>query len=825
MINPLSARAKAHVVLRACRQFRPSLALALGFALLLPIPAQAGPGDATPTGVVGKEIARRQQLVDDAKILIIEGDALVDQREFGAAVEKYYAAYTMTDESAMAKPIHTLARNRFASFSVIYARELAEGARYDEANKALDRVLSPDVAPDHAAAKKLKSQLADPEYYNPAASPQHLEAVAKVDKLFRMAEGHMDLGDFDMANLTYAAILREDPTNEAARRGMAAAELMISDYHDSARSHFRAKALSAVDELWEFQVPISQKAFDAAMSLPGALNSNEISDRLRSIIVPEVEFTDESLTGVADYLTRISKDLDPTGKGINFVLDIDEQDAALRDISVNLILRSVPIGEVVRFVTESTGTKFRVEQFAVVITSLNSASNELVTKSFLVPPDFLNSPPPGEEAGGFDDPFGGGGDSNRSALITRRLNARTYLEQAGVVFPDGSFASHTVSNNTLIVRNTQANIDLVESLVNTLNRGVQQMVRIDVKQVEFLLSEDDELTFDILLNRFNLPGSSGVFGSGATGGQDPADFAFTPPASDIPIGQYSLTNGIRSGDFAIQTNPISNVTGGDPVSSPEARKAPSMFGLSSVFGDPQAQLAIRAINQSKDVTFTNQPTTVTQPGQRSVIEVLRNFPYPTEYDPPEIPQTFSQERGADVVLIDPVNQILFVFPGQEPPNTFPVTPAHPSAFDVHNVGTRMEVEPTIDPDGFTVTLNLSVEFSQFEGFINYGTPIATSDGVVLTDNRILQPLFKVSRLSQPVHVQDGANFVIGGIMGEDAEWTKDKVPLLGDVPIVGRLFRGSVEERRRKAVLFFVKVRILDPSGQPVHRAMESAGR
>ncbi len=589
--------------------------------------------------------------------------------------------------------------------------------------------------------------------------------------------------------------------------------------------HFRAKALSDVDAQWELQIPLGEKAFDAIVNLPGGSNSNEISDRLKSIIVPEIEFTDESLTGVAEYLTRISKDLDPSGVGVNFVLQIGEQDAALRDLSVNLILRSIQLGEVVRFVTEATGTKFRIEQFAVVITSLNSASTELVTKSFLVPPDFLNSAPPGDVGGGgFDAPFGGGADANKSSLITRRLDAKTYLEQSGVAFPEGSFASHTASNNTLIVHNTQSNIDLIESLVATLNRGVQQMVRIDVKQVEFLLAENDELTFDILLNQFNLPGSSSVFGSGATGGQSPADFAFTPLASDIPVGQYSLTNGVRSGDFAIQSNAINSVTGGDPVTSASSSKAPSMFGISNVFGDPQAQMAIRALNQNKTVTFTNQPTTVTVPGQRSVIEIYRHFPYPTEYDPPEIPQTFSQERGDDVVLIDPINNILFVFPGQEPPNTFPVTPAHPTSFDARNVGTRMEVEPTIDPDGYTVTLNLSVEFSQFEGFINYGTPITTSDGTVLTDNRILQPLFKSSTLAQPVHVQDGSNFVIGGIMNEDAEWTNDKVPFLGDVPLVGRFFRGTVEERRRKAILFFVKVRILDPSGQPIHRVVESAG-
>ncbi len=141
--------------------------------------------------MVGKEISRRQQLVDDAKSLIIEGDELVDRREFGAATEKYFAAYNMTDDSAMALPVHTLARSRFASFSVIYARELAQGARYEDANRVLDRVLSPDVAPDNEAAQKLKMQLADPEYYNPALTPEHLETVEKVNQLFHLAEGHI----------------------------------------------------------------------------------------------------------------------------------------------------------------------------------------------------------------------------------------------------------------------------------------------------------------------------------------------------------------------------------------------------------------------------------------------------------------------------------------------------------------------------------------------------------------------------------------------------------------------------------------------------------
>ena len=819
MINLLPTRAHARVLLRVRRPIRATWIAALGFCLVAPFFATAGPGDNSAVGIVAKEIARRQQLVDDAKLAIIEGDTLVDQFKFDQAIEKYFAAFSSTDDSPLAGPVHELARNRFASFSVIYARELAEGARYTEAEQVIDRVLDPAVAPDHPAANTFKIHLADPERFNPALTPEHLEKVDQVNDLFREAEGHMRIGNFDMANLTYAAILREDPTNEAARRGMAAADLEIRNYHDAARDHFRSKALSQIDKQWELSVPISVEAREFALSLPGASNSDGIADRLRNIMIDEIEFTDEPLSAVAEYLTLISKQRDPTGTGVNFVLELGPADAGLRDIPVNLILRGVPLGELVRFVTEATGTKFSIDQFAVVIRSVNSSSDALITKSFFVPPDFLSSAPAGDDPGdAFNDPFGGGG-GNKTGLLTVRLDARTYLERSGVPFPEGASASHVAGTNTLVVRNTQSNLDLVESIVDALRKDIKAMVQINITQYELDVTNSEELTFDHLLGQFNLPGSSSVFGAGAGAFGNPDEFAFTPPGSDVPVGDRLVTEGVRSGDNAIGSAPIDGVLN-NGVSQAAVGKADAMFGISTPFGDPQYQLAIRAINQYTVKSITNRPTVVTNPGQRAVIDVNRDFPFPTEYDPPEIPQTFGGGGGGGGgIIFNPVTGTFSFVPGTgNQNNAFPITPAHPTAFDVRSIGTRMEVEPIIDPNGFLVNLNLSVEFSQFEGFINYGTPITSTDGVVLTDNRILQPLFKVSRIAQPVSVYDGANFVIGGLMNEDAEFTEDKVPFLGDVPIVGRLFRGNVEERRRKAILFFVKVSIIDSAGQGLNR-------
>ena len=45
---------------------------------------------------------------------------------------------------------------------------------------------------------------------------------------------------------------------------------------------------------------------------------------------------------------------------------------------------------------------------------------------------------------------------------------------------------------------------------------------------------------------------------------------------------------------------------------------------------------------------------------------------------------------------------------------------------------------------------------------------------------------------------------------------EDKLPVLGDLPMVGRLFRSEGEEKIRKAFLMFVKVDVVDPTGRNV---------
>jgi general secretion pathway protein D len=76
-----------------------------------------------------------------------------------------------------------------------------------------------------------------------------------------------------------------------------------------------------------------------------------------------------------------------------------------------------------------------------------------------------------------------------------------------------------------------------------------------------------------------------------------------------------------------------------------------------------------------------------------------------------------------------------------------------------------------------------------------------------------------------VTVWDGNTVVLGGVTLEKRQQIDDKVPIVGDLPIVGRAFQSKVAQVERKNVLFFVTVRVIDPAGNSIGPAAATAAR
>ncbi|MEI9894886.1 MAG: hypothetical protein WDN28_13625 [Chthoniobacter sp.] len=81
---------------------------------------------------------------------------------------------------------------------------------------------------------------------------------------------------------------------------------------------------------------------------------------------------------------------------------------------------------------------------------------------------------------------------------------------------------------------------------------------------------------------------------------------------------------------------------------------------------------------------------------------------------------------------------------------------------------------------------------------------------------INQPIFSTRKVTTSVSVYDGSTVVLGGLIREDVQKVEDKIPIIGDVPIIGRLFRSSVDQHIKRNLVIFVSARLINAAGEPV---------
>ena len=166
--------------------------------------------------------------------------------------------------------------------------------------------------------------------------------------------------------------------------------------------------------------------------------------------------------------------------------------------------------------------KFKVEPFAVSVVPLSEPTDVLVTKEWKIPPDLIPRTPgaggaaagalaaPAFTAGGAAGAAGGGAaaDATRGGSgIADRESAKNWLIANGVVFNGAASAIYIVRSSRLIVRNTQDQLDLVDTIINTGGGQGPVQVEIESKFVEIQQNNLKELSFDWLLGQFNLPGN------------------------------------------------------------------------------------------------------------------------------------------------------------------------------------------------------------------------------------------------------------------------------------------------------------------------------
>lgn len=132
-------------------------------------------------------------------------------------------------------------------------------------------------------------------------------------------------------------------------------------------------------------------------------------------------------------------------------------------------------------------------------------------------------------------------------------------------------------------------------------------------------------------------------------------------------------------------------------------------------------------------------------------------------------------------------------------------------------GPVLDVVPYVLSDGYTINLTLIPSLTEFQG---YQDPPPTPDvtgGLNVVQLPTSLPLFSIRQVVTTVNIWDNQTIVIGGLISSITASTKDSVPMLGNLPYVGRLFQSSAKKVSKKNLMIFVTATIVDPAGNRVH--------
>jgi type II secretory pathway component GspD/PulD (secretin) len=173
--------------------------------------------------------------------------------------------------------------------------------------------------------------------------------------------------------------------------------------------------------------------------------------------------------------------------------------------------------------------------------------------------------------------------------------------------------------------------------------------------------------------------------------------------------------------------------------------------------------AVTLLNEDADAEFLANPRIVTADNQQAKIEILRNQP---------VPQLNFNEQTATAVF---------------------------GGFQDKTFGNTLVVRPSINKDNY-ITLSVKPEISNKVQDFHF-----SFNGADVTS-----PIIDKRTLDSNVLIKSGDTLAIGGLISDQVSKSRTKVPVLGDIPVLGYAFQSHDNERHKRNLLIFVTPSIID---------------
>jgi len=768
-----------------------------------------------------QEFLRRQTLAKPLEESLKSSEILAQKANFEEASESLEKAYTSTSEGIRQSELGARVREKLAEYNARIAQAAIRENRWPDARKRALACLSYD--PDSLEGREALSQadqvlrrgLKGDEQVNPALTANFFDRLNQVNQGLLDAKRLRETGQLELAETKYESVLKADPFNQEAIRGIKKIYEERSLVAEKTRQISNLEQRRLVREEWNNIYPkTSTSTVDTATaSAMTASPTFALENKLKKTIIPTVDFTGADMDTVRRALNTLSRQYDPESdkKGITFVVSSDLADAQL----VNLKLRQVSLEKVVQYISRIAGVKARVTpEIGVVFAPLTEKRPDLITRTFNVGQNFFKDIS-SKDSSTTTAIRGGGGPAPSSPGSKSTVREMDYLTGLGVQFPEGAYAIYEPRTSQLKVANNAEMLDMIGQLI-AASEEQTLLIRVDCRLVEINQADLDSLAVN------------STFGGSGIGALS------TIPVGLSTNGTGGTPNGSTQKGFTAQMNQIqgvgllpnntltsflqSGVLAGTNQSSAYALNTLDLSG--TIFNSLQFRAFIAAISQKNSANVLASPSITLKRGQKGVVEVSQEFRYVKEYNDPQ-----SSIRTFTPTSLNGTgnSQQQTAVPGPETViSSFPSQISDPVA-----IGAKLNVEPDIAGDNDRVSLKIVPSFIDFEGFINYGTVVNSAYAAsyyntttaILTNN-IQQPVFikrEITFEDGSIEVDDGHTLLLGGLLREDIQKIDEKVPVIGDIPLLGRAFQGKTEQAIKKNTLIFVTPRILTVDGKPLN--------
>ena len=701
---------------------------------------------------------------------------------------------------------------------------------------------------------------------------EYKESREDVAIRMRRARQYYIVGEYDKARDEVELVIKDHRYNTEAVRLLHRIAERMHDVSTQEAMMTRERMLRDVTAAWTpdrygMDVSVSvdtqtirDKPEQAMKPAGGGLSvEQDILKKMQDIIIPEINFRNANITDVITFFETSSREYDnpdtpPERRGVNFVLKtsglaapaaaVDTLDPFASAIAPAETTGGIPITFSARFVTlldalktvmDVANMKFRVKGTIVTIMSANIPDTDLLTRSYNVLPTLT------ERILSTSREMGGRGGDDSGFGVTTDMNQTTdwkgFFGDMGVNWPEGSAISYLSTIGKLRVSNTADNLSIFEQVLEELNVTPRQ-IEIEARFVEVAQEDLNSLGFEWILqgnlgintgigsldtirnsayDANNVLGNSLlglgkkgnliVDGGGAggswvdtiiPGGTDPITGLALPGTT---ARTWKWNDGVPQRSFGRGMRFLN--TAGNGVVPDQGTRADDLLQLTAAIDGNALSMILHALSQQTSTDLLSAPKVVTKSGQEAIMKVVTEYIYPTEFEVIDgRGETSGRDGGAAMNM-----------PAVEPQN-----------FDMREVGVILQVLPEVSAEGQMINLTMNPQVVSDPVWKDYGYDVtALVDGeAVVSHLPMEQPWFKVRSVSTSISIYNGATVVMGGMITEERVATFDKIPILGDIPFIGRLFQNKAERTQKRNLLIFVTARLVDPAGRPVKTASET---